>query len=73
MTRPILIERLVCFLVGHDLQHYCLVCRNQSRLVCCRCGKPYADTLDDKWQLMKRHSETRKHVVSLSLRTRLKQ
>ena len=51
---------LSCFLVGHDLHLYCLVCRNQSRLICRRCGEPYANTLDDKWQLMKRRSGKRK-------------
>ncbi len=53
MTRPRLIKRLVCFLVGHDLCHYRLTYRNQTRLVCRRCSDPYSDTLKDKFHLLK--------------------
>jgi hypothetical protein len=42
--------QLLCFLFGHDLRLYRLVCRNHFRLVCHRCHSPDTDTLKDKWQ-----------------------
>jgi len=59
MTRPRLIKRLVCFLVGHDLCHYRLTYWNQTRLGCRRCSNPHADTLKDKWHLIKSRSTNR--------------
>ena len=44
------IARLICFLVGHDLQLYRLTYRNRFRLVCRRCHDPNANTLADVWQ-----------------------
>ncbi len=54
------IARLICCLLGHDLQHYHLVYRNQTRLVCRRCQHPYGDTLADACQRLLQQSKTRR-------------
>lgn len=59
-TKESAIARLTCFLLGHDLRHYRLVCRNQTRLVCRRCHHPYGDTLADVCQRLLQRSKTRR-------------
>lgn len=54
------IARLICFVLGHDLRHYRLVCRNQTRLVCRRCHYPYGDTLKDICQRLSQRLKTRR-------------
>jgi len=48
------LAHLVCFLLGHDLGLYRLVCRNHFRLVCHWCHEPDADTLKDVCQRLSR-------------------
>ncbi len=52
------IARLICFLVGHDLQLYRLACRNHFRLVCRWCQHPYGDTLNEVWQRLLQRAKT---------------
>lgn len=54
------LAHLACFLLGHDLQLYCLTYRNRFRLVCHRCHDPDADTLKDVCQRLSRRVLTRR-------------
>lgn len=54
------IARLTCFLLNHDLRHYCLTYRNQTRLVCRRCHDLNASTLADVRQRLLQQLKTRR-------------
>lgn len=54
------ITRLICFVLGHELRYYRLVCRNQTRLVCRRRHSPDADILKDKCQRLLQRVLTRR-------------
>jgi hypothetical protein len=47
MDFDVIVPNLICFLLGHDLQLYRLVYRNQTRLICRRCRRRGAGTLRD--------------------------
>lgn len=61
MNKKALTPNLICFLMGHDLRHYRLTYRNQTRLVCRRCYDPYTDTLLDVWQQLRQRALTRQN------------
>ncbi len=48
------ITRLICFMLGHDLQLYQLTYRNQTRLVCRHRQRSLADTFRDLWLRLRR-------------------